>query len=112
MIDANPYHAPTALIEPNKRRRRRPLGPILAGLAAMILATLLMGVVGLLTSLFAVVSWWAYKFRPTPPAPEVPEARAFLQQLEEVSRGEDPAGESDKSIASQPLDNALRNLQL
>ena len=58
------------------------MGPIPAGLVAVVLATLFMGVIGLLAAILGVGSWWVYKFWPRPPASDDPGARAFLQQME------------------------------
>ena len=80
MSDDNPYRAPAAAGP--KQDRRRPLGPVLSGLVAIVLATILAGGTGLLASLAAVGSWWAYKFWLRPAAPEVPGARDYLQRLE------------------------------
>ena len=77
---------------PGPRRKRLPATtPIMAGIAAIALATLFLGAFGLVAASLAVGSWWAYKFWPRPPAPDPPEARAFLRSMEDPSldRGTD-----------------------
>jgi hypothetical protein len=47
MSDDNPYRAPAGAVERIERRTRRPLGPISAGVVAMVLATVLLRGTGL-----------------------------------------------------------------
>lgn len=70
MSDENPYAAPASPIGPTGPRRRARLGPLAVGTAAIVLATLLSGGKGLLASVFAVGSWWAYRSRRLPPTTE------------------------------------------
>lgn len=111
MSDDNPYRAPVSAITPEERRRRRPIGPILAGLVAMILATIWAGSFGLLASVLAVSSWWAYKFWPRPAAPVAPEARDFLRRLEGAGPGEVASAEPAKSTTSEPVGDVLGDLR-
>ena len=47
MSDDNPYRAPAGAVERIERRTRRPLGPISAGVVAMVSATVLLRGTGL-----------------------------------------------------------------
>jgi hypothetical protein len=97
MIDDNPYRPPDT---PNIRRTRplkEVVRPVMHGLFAIIVATLIMGIGGLLCSIFGVGSWWVYKFWLRNTEPVEDETRAFLQGLEErpAVRPGKPAGDPD-----------------
>jgi hypothetical protein len=112
MSEDNPYRPPVAPIGTEEPRGRRPLGPVLAGLVAIVLATFLLGGTGLIASLLGVGSWWVYKFWPRPAAPDSPEARAYLQQLEGwPSQGNAAAG-SDPTDQAERLEDVFGNLRL
>jgi hypothetical protein len=110
MGDDNPFR--TRAPSPPGERRRRPLGPVAVGVVAIVLATVLMKGTGLLASLLAVGSWWAFKFRPRPMAPDVPEARGFLQRVEESPPDRAAAAESDRPPPSEPAGDFLGDLRL
>jgi hypothetical protein len=82
MSEDNPYRAPTAPFEPDERRGPRPVGPWIVALVAVVLATLMAGLLGLLGALVGIGSWLVFRFWPRPPAPDVPELRAYLDRLE------------------------------
>ncbi len=74
---------------------------------AAILATYLVGAYGLVGSLLAVGSWWIFKFWPRPPAPEAPEARAFIDQLEGIRPDEIDAIPAAKPGPGGAIDDIL-----
>ena len=88
MSTENPFSPPQAT-DNIVRPKRRTIGPILAGLVAIAVATFLMGLGGLFCALLGVGSWWVYKFRPRPPAMEDPGARDFLRRMENAARTAD-----------------------
>ena len=83
MGEDNPFAGLVIEDEP-ERRKRRPVGPLMAGLIAAVLATYFEGSTGAIAAVVAVGSWWVYKFWPRPPAPIAPEAQAFVDHLEGV----------------------------
>jgi len=78
----------------------------------MVLATVLLRGTGLLASIFAVGSWWAYKFWPRSAPPEDPGVRAYLQRLEESAPDEVSPAMSGKPSTDNLEDNVLRDIQL
>jgi hypothetical protein len=112
MSDDNPYRAPAAAVERIERRKRRPLGPISAGVVAIVLATVFLGGIGLLASIFAVGSWWAYRFWPRSAPPEDPGVRAYLLRLEESAPGEVNPAMSGKPSTDDLEGNVLGDIEL
>ncbi len=109
--EANPYQPPTA-VDPPTPRRRFHAGPILSGLFAVFLATILAGPMGLLVSVLGVGSWWVYKFRPRASIQDETGAAEFLQRLESapsVEKGPLPPSESPPD---EPPTNFLGDLRL
>jgi hypothetical protein len=95
------------IISDDPKRRRRVVGPLLAGLIAAVLATALVGSYGLVGSLLAVGSWWTYKFWPRRPAPEAPEARAFIDRLEGIRPDEIDAIPVAKPNSGEAIEDIL-----
>jgi hypothetical protein len=62
--------------------KRRSVGPLMAGLIAIALAMRLYGLIGMIAAVFAVGSWWVYKYWPSPWAAGEPESQAFIDRLE------------------------------
>jgi hypothetical protein len=111
MTTENPYHPPR-VNDAVERPKPHAMGPILGGLVAIVLATLLMGVLGLLAALLGVGSWWAYKFWPRPPAVDDPGARAFLQQMETSPEVADAIAEASQPQPADPPDDVLGGIRL
>jgi hypothetical protein len=112
MSDDNPYRAPSAEFGRRERSKRHSLGPVAASLFAIVLATAFNGGIGLLASVIAVGSWWAYKFRPRPTASEAPEARDFLRRLEGSASSKSTWAEPDGAVSSEPGVDVLGELRL
>jgi hypothetical protein len=79
------------------------MGTFAFGIVVIVVATYLLGPIGLLIAILSVGSWWIHKFWPRSPAPAVPEAQDFLQSLEKTSR---EAGYAERS------EDPLRDIQL
>jgi len=110
MNDDNPFRPP-AVSEPGLRSLRSPAGAILSGLIAIGLATFLMGPLGLIAALLGVGSWWAYRFRPKPPVPDVPAARDYLERLEDGRAAGSAIAQSGMQDDDDSRGGALRNLR-
>ena len=111
MNEDNPFRAPTA-VDPPEPRGPRQMGPVLAGLIAIVVATLLLGLGGLLISIVSVGSWWVHKFWPRPPAPDDAGAREFLQKLESSRTRGNSVSKPIQSVADEPPADPLGNLRL
>jgi hypothetical protein len=111
MSDENPYRPP-AVSDPVLRPKRRHLGPIAAGVIAIVVATILTRGEALIPAILGVGSWWLFKFWPRKSAPDDPSARAFLERLEhsQSMQNDDPTADEGHS-REQPLDG-LRDLRL
>jgi hypothetical protein len=111
MSEGNPYRPPTA-VDPAEPRKHRHMGPILAGLIAIVVATFLLGGLGTLAGIMGVGSWWVYKFWPRSAAPEDEGAREFLQKLESSSNARDSVLRPSESRSDEPATDVLGKLQL
>jgi hypothetical protein len=109
--DDNPYSPPSSndtLVRP----RRAPVGPILSGVVAIVILTILSRGGLLIPAILGVGWWWFYKFWPRKTAPEDAGARTFLERLEHSPTIEDNALKAVEKVSpEQPLD-ALRDLRL
>lgn len=112
MSEDNPYRAPTIAIRPDPRIRRRLIGPISAGLIAIVLVTLLDGGTGLVASVLGVGSWWIHKFWPRPAMTEAPEVRAYLENLGADHLGVTVSPDSATPSTNEAIDDALGDLKL
>jgi len=111
-MDDNPYRAPGAPLNSPDRRQSRPLGPILSGVVAIIVTVFLLGPFGLIPSLLGVGSWWVYKFKPRPWAPETEGARHFLRDLEGSPAGGDGATGPGPAAGAEPTGDLLSDIRL
>jgi len=117
MGDDNPYRAPSAPLTSPVRRQSRPLGPILTGIVAIVVATFLLwsfglGTFGLIPSLLGVGSWWVYKFMPRPLAPETEGARQFLRDQEGSPAVGDIAAGTSRRTGDEQAGDLLGDLRL
>jgi hypothetical protein len=111
MGDENPYSPPLSNELP-VRPRRIHVGPILSGLLAIVIATILSRGGLLIPAILGVGSWWLYKFWPRKIAPDDVGVRTFLEQLEHSPTIEDDGRKAVESVSpEQPVD-ALRNIRL
>jgi hypothetical protein len=109
--DENPYSPPTSS-DRLVRSRRTHVGPILSGVLAIVLATILTRGGALIPAILGVGSWWLYKFWPMKKAPEDVGVRTFLERIEHSPTIENDApNAADRDSPEQPLD-ALRDLRM
>jgi len=111
MSDENPYSPPKSP-DPLVRPRRTSVGPILAGVLAIIIATILTRGGALIPAILGVGSWWLYKFWPRKKVPDEVGVRTFLEQLEQPPTIENHAPKgADTDSPVQPPD-PLKDLRL
>jgi hypothetical protein len=111
MSDENPYSPPLSNELP-VRPRRTHVGPVLSGLIAIVIATILSRGRLLIPAILGVGSWWLYKFWPRKIAPDDVGVRTFLEQLEHAPTIEDDGRKAVESDSpEQPIDE-LRNIRL
>jgi hypothetical protein len=111
MSDENPYSPPKSP-DSLARRRRTSVGPILAGVLAIIIATILTRGGALIPAILGVGSWWLYKFWPRKKLPDEAGVRTFLERLEQPPAIEADASKgADTASPVQPLD-AFEDIRL
>ena len=111
MIDENPYSPPISN-DPPPRPKPSLVGPILSGLIAIVLATIVTRGSTFFVAILGVGWWWVYKFWPRKAPPDDAGARKFLERLEQSPSIDDDAPKRvDQVSPEQPLD-ALRDLHL
>ena len=94
------------------RPRRTSVGPILAGVLAIIIATILTRGGALIPAILGVGSWWLYKFWPRKKVPDEAGVRTFLEQLKQAPTIENDAPKgADTASPAQPPD-ALEEIRL
>jgi hypothetical protein len=94
------------------RPRRTHVGPVLSGLIAITVATILSRGGLLIPAILGVGSWWLYKFWPRKTAPDDVGVRTFLEQLEHSPTTENDSPSAVVSASpEQPIDE-LRNIRL
>jgi hypothetical protein len=109
--DENPYSSPISN-QPTARPKRLHVRPILSGVIAIIIATIVSRGGLLIPAILGVGSWWLYKFWPRKTAPDDIGARAFLERLENSPTTHGVAREGSERVSpEQPLDE-FRNLRL
>jgi hypothetical protein len=106
MDDMNPYRPPR-VTEAAPPKRKSAIGPLLAGIIAIVLATLFVGGFGLLVAILGVSSWWGSKFWPRKAVFDDAGAEAFLSRLESAPdvavESNSPKNEPGKEPGPGPL---------
>jgi hypothetical protein len=110
MVEANPYSAPRTAIEP-QRRKRFTVGPIAAGLIAIIAAGFVLGA-GVIPVTVGVVSWWVYKFWPRRPEPMDLGTEQFLRTLEKPPTATAVTMENDPANGADPRQEVFKRLSI
>ena len=111
MADENPY-SPPLTNEPPVQPRRTHVGPILSGIAAIVIATILSRGGLLIPAVLGIGSWWLYKFWPKNNAPDDVGIRTFLERLEHSPTIENDGPKAVENVLSEPPIDAINDIRL
>ena len=91
---------------------RRHVGPILSGLVAIVILTILSRGGLLIPAILGIGSWWLYKFWPKKTAPDDVGVRTFLERLEHTPTTENDAPKSVDHVSPEQPIEALKDIRL